>query len=76
MHARALLLQVEDTVGAGDFFTAGFLAAYLQGGSLHACAAAGCAAGAEAVQTRGAVLPGEAFERLQVSRAARLMVCV
>jgi hypothetical protein len=55
---------------AGDFFTAGFLTAYLRGGSLQQCAAAGCAAGCEAVQTKGAELPPAAFTRLRV-RAAR-----
>lgn len=40
---------------AGDFFTAGFLSAYLQGGSLLQCCSAGCASGCEAVQVGWAV---------------------
>ncbi|KAG2441983.1 hypothetical protein HYH02_009776 [Chlamydomonas schloesseri] len=65
--AAACRVPVVDTIGAGDFFTAGFLAAYLRGGSLTQCAAAGCASGAEAVQAKGAELPAEAFERLRAA---------
>ena len=57
--------QVVDTIGAGDFFTAGFLFAYLSGASLQQCAAAGCAAGSEAVQATGAELTHEAAGRLR-----------
>ncbi|GLC40082.1 hypothetical protein PLESTB_000627100 [Pleodorina starrii] len=63
----ACRVAVVDTIGAGDFFTAGFLSAYLRGASLQQCAAAGCAAGAEAVQTKGAELPPAAFDRLRTS---------
>ncbi|KAG2440728.1 hypothetical protein HXX76_003585 [Chlamydomonas incerta] len=65
--AAACRVQVVDTIGAGDFFTAGFLAAYLRGGSLQQCAAAGCASGAEAVQAKGAELPEESFVRLRAA---------
>ncbi|PNW80841.1 hypothetical protein CHLRE_07g331800v5 [Chlamydomonas reinhardtii] len=65
--AAACRVQVVDTIGAGDFFTAGFLAAYLRGGSVQQCAAAGCASGAEAVQAKGAELPEEAFVRLRAA---------
>jgi sugar/nucleoside kinase (ribokinase family) len=42
-----------DTTGAGDSFDAGFLACFLQGGSLEASARAGAAAGARAVSAMG-----------------------
>ncbi|KXZ43676.1 hypothetical protein GPECTOR_83g288 [Gonium pectorale] len=61
----ACRVTVVDTIGAGDFFTSGFLTAYLRGASLQQCCAAGCAAGCEAVQATGAELPPEAFERLR-----------
>ncbi|EFJ42029.1 hypothetical protein VOLCADRAFT_119562 [Volvox carteri f. nagariensis] len=68
----ACRVSVVDTIGAGDFFTAGFLSAYLRGASLQHCCAAGCAAGAEAVQAVGAELPTAAFERLRSSLEAIL----
>lgn len=46
-----------DTTGAGDAFTAGYLAAFLNGASPQACASAGCAVGTAAVQVLGAELP-------------------
>lgn len=68
--APAAHVKVVDTIGAGDFFTAGFLSAYLQGASLQRCAEAGCAAGAEAVQAVGAELSPAALDRLRCSIAA------
>ncbi|GLI71363.1 hypothetical protein VaNZ11_016552 [Volvox africanus] len=65
-------VMVVDTIGAGDFFTAGFLSAYLGGASLQQCCAAGCAAGAEAVQAVGAELPPAAFDRLRAAMEAIL----
>jgi sugar/nucleoside kinase (ribokinase family) len=65
--APACLVQVRDTIGAGDYFTSGFLFGYLQGASLQMCAACGCAAGAEAVQAVGAELGAEAYARLRRS---------
>jgi fructose-1-phosphate kinase PfkB-like protein len=59
-----------DTIGAGDYFTSGFLYAYLLGCSLQQCAAAGCQAGSEAVQTKGAILSGAAWQRLRSNIAA------
>lgn len=59
-----------DTIGAGDYFTSGFLYAYLMGCSLQQCAAVGCQAGSEAVQTKGAILSDAAWQRLRSNVAA------
>ncbi|KAF5842805.1 carbohydrate kinase-like protein [Dunaliella salina] len=58
-------VKVVDTCSAGDMFTSGFLYAYLHGASLERCAAAGCAAGAEAVQVKGANISTPGWERLR-----------
>lgn len=63
-------VKVVDTIGAGDYFTSGFLYAHLMGCSLQQCAAVGCAAGSEAVQTKGAVLSEAAWQRLRSNVAA------
>ncbi|PSC70913.1 carbohydrate kinase [Micractinium conductrix] len=65
--AAASAATVVDTIGAGDFFTAGFLYALLSGASLQACAASGCAAGTAAVQVAGAELGEAVLQRLQAS---------
>jgi sugar/nucleoside kinase (ribokinase family) len=64
-RASGRKLQVVDTVGAGDTFTAGFLYGYLHGASLQECAALGCACGSEAVVTRGATLSPASWSKLQ-----------
>jgi sugar/nucleoside kinase (ribokinase family) len=64
-RASGRKLQVVDTVGAGDTFTAGFLYGYLHGASLQECAALGCACGSEAVVTRGATLSPASWAKLQ-----------
>jgi sugar/nucleoside kinase (ribokinase family) len=46
IESAALSVKVVDPVGAGDSFDAGFLHAYLRGGSLNDCIVAGNAAGA------------------------------
>jgi sugar/nucleoside kinase (ribokinase family) len=58
-------VKVVDTIGAGDYFTSGFLYAYLKGCSLQQCAAVGCQAGSAAVQTRGAILSDAAWQQLR-----------
>lgn len=63
--APARKVSVVDTIGAGDLFSAGFLYAYLRGCPLSTCCAAGCAAGAEAVQARGTALGDAAWARLR-----------
>jgi sugar/nucleoside kinase (ribokinase family) len=54
--APGVRVPVVDTTGAGDAFTAGYLAAFLNGASPQACASAGCAVGTAAVQVLGAEL--------------------
>ncbi|KAI8467790.1 MAG: Ribokinase-like protein [Monoraphidium minutum] len=68
--APAAAVRVVDTIGAGDLFSAGFLFALLRGCPLSTCCAAGCAAGAEAVQARGTGLPAAAWQRLRAAVAA------
>eukprot|EP00878_Enallax_costatus_P015473 GHUV01016208.1.p1 GENE.GHUV01016208.1~~GHUV01016208.1.p1 ORF type:complete len:314 (+),score=77.91 GHUV01016208.1:810-1751(+) len=63
-------VKVVDTIGAGDYFTSGFLYAHLLGCSLQQCAAVGCAAGSEAVQTKGAILSDAAWQRLRRTLSA------
>ncbi|KAL4449369.1 hypothetical protein ABPG77_007013 [Micractinium sp. CCAP 211/92] len=65
VHASASKVSVVDTVGAGDFFTAGFLYALLSNASLQACALSGCAAGTAAVQVAGAELGPERLRELR-----------
>jgi len=56
VNARSV--NVLDTTGAGDLFSAGFLHGFLQGKPLEECARWGCMLGAEIVQVYGADLPG------------------
>ena len=64
-ESRAEGVEVIDTTGAGDTFTSGFLHAYLAGGSLRQCGDAGCAAGAEVVQVRGAEMDDDRWRRVR-----------
>uniref|UniRef100_A0A7S0VBZ2 Carbohydrate kinase PfkB domain-containing protein n=1 Tax=Polytomella parva TaxID=51329 RepID=A0A7S0VBZ2_9CHLO len=64
-YGAADKVKVVDTIGAGDAFTAGFLAGFLMDLPLDRCCAAGCIAGGEAVQIEGAELPREAYERVE-----------
>lgn len=50
-----------DTIGAGDCFASGFLAAWLRGADLEVCGRMGCACGAAIVQVEGAHLPRETW---------------
>ena len=54
VRVGAPCVDAVDTVGAGDAFKAGFLAAYLAGCSLHEAASTGCLSGALCVTKRGA----------------------
>lgn len=63
--ASADAVMVVDTVGAGDFFSAGFLHAWVQGADLETCARCGCACGSAIVQVQGAELPHDAAENLR-----------
>lgn len=54
-----------DTIGAGDCFAAGFLAAWLRGASLEACGRLGNACGSAIVQVEGAHLSRDAWLALR-----------
>ena len=56
----AIPTQVVDTTGAGDSFNAGFLAEFIKGGQLQACAEAGVLAGSRNVREVGGTA---AFEK-------------
>lgn len=58
-------VKVVDTIGAGDYFTSGFLHAHLKGCSLQQCAAVGCLAGSEAVKVKGSILSEAAWQSLR-----------
>jgi sugar/nucleoside kinase (ribokinase family) len=58
-------VAVADTIGAGDAFCGGFLAAYMQHAPVHACLQMGCDVGGEVVQHVGAQLPHACSQRLQ-----------
>lgn len=50
-----------DTIGAGDCWASGFLAAWLRGLPLDVCGTLACRCGAAVVQVQGAQLPREAW---------------
>jgi sugar/nucleoside kinase (ribokinase family) len=58
-------VKVVDTIGAGDYFTSGFLYAHLLGCDLAQCAAVGCQAGSEAVKVKGSILSESAWQALR-----------
>lgn len=66
-------VKVVDTIGAGDYFTSGFLYAHLMGCSLAQCAAVGCASGSEAVQVKGSILSEAAWQGLRARVDAMLV---
>ena len=51
VRASAPVVDVVDTIGAGDVFNAGFLAALSRGEPLHACLEAGIAVASRAIST-------------------------
>ncbi len=58
-------IQAIDTTGAGDFWAAGFLAAWLKGKSLPTCVDWGARLGAEIVQVIGTQLPAQTWTLLK-----------
>lgn len=70
--APLLVSNAVDTTGAGDYFAAGFLHAWLAGASLEKCGACGSILGAEVVQVVGAALPGERWAELRTKVRAVL----
>lgn len=60
-----------DTIGAGDCWAAGFLAAWLRGLPLAVCGRMGSATGAAVVQVQGAQLPRETWLGLKGRLDAR-----
>ena len=62
-HCPSPRIDVADTVGAGDAFSAAFLAAWLQTATVHEAVAAGNARGAWVASQRGAVPTEQASER-------------
>lgn len=61
----AYKVKVVDTIGAGDAFVAGFLAAYLKGWSLFKCAQFANATGAFCVQATGPTAGIKPFAKIQ-----------
>ncbi|MFO7725627.1 MAG: PfkB family carbohydrate kinase [Oceanipulchritudo sp.] len=57
-------ITATDTTGAGDYWAAGFLTAWLRGKPLETCAAWGARLGAEIVQVIGAELPEDHWEKI------------
>lgn len=56
---------VIDSTGAGDLFAGGFLHGYLGGIELEECARYGALLGAEVIQSQGAEIPLQNWEKLQ-----------
>ena len=54
-----------DTTGAGDYWAAGFLHAYLKGATVDQCGRCGSLLGAEVVQVVGASLPESIWNRVR-----------
>jgi len=53
LQVASVPLDPVDTIGAGDSFNAGFLAAWLSGADLHACALTGNITGGLSTQKAG-----------------------
>lgn len=67
VQVPACAVPVVDTVGAGDFFCGAFLAAHMHGLPLGSCLSAGCAAGAQVVQSSGAHLSEGSWRELRAT---------
>ena len=64
--APAASVKVEDTIGAGDYFSASFLYTWIETkGNVEKACVAGCMGGAAAVQTAGAQVPDDKMKILQ-----------
>jgi sugar/nucleoside kinase (ribokinase family) len=62
--APLLVKKAVDTTGAGDYWAAGFLHAWLRGASLEKCGQCGSILGAEVVQVVGASLDVNTWRRV------------
>lgn len=65
VHVPTRSVVVEDTVGAGDYFAAGFLHGLLMNLPLEKCAMVGNLTGSEIVQVGGTCLPEDKWKKIR-----------
>ncbi len=65
IHSPAFTAQVVDTTGAGDFFRAGFLYAYVHGKDIKTCAQYGNLLGKSVVEVFGTSLSSDQWQHLR-----------